>query len=86
MVDPSSTAPAVIGEGEQMSTAATTATVTVTGMTCGCCVNSVSKEIDGVTGVDIDLASGRVTVGSTTAVELRAIAAAVDKAGYRLAE
>ncbi|WP_433197428.1 heavy-metal-associated domain-containing protein [Nocardia sp. CA-107356] len=71
-----------------MSTAATTATVTVTGMTCGCCVNSVSKEvgkIDGVTGVDIDLASGRVTVASSTAVELSAIAAAVDKAGYRLA-
>ncbi|MFX0573279.1 heavy-metal-associated domain-containing protein [Nocardia nepalensis] len=72
-----------------MSTAATTATVTVTGMTCGCCVNSVSKEvgaIDGVTGVDIDLASGTVTVGSAKAVELGAIAAAVDKAGYRLAE
>ncbi|MEU0502015.1 heavy metal-associated domain-containing protein [Nocardia sp. NPDC005998] len=72
-----------------MSTAATTATVTVTGMTCGCCANSVSKEvgkIDGVTSVDIDLASGRVTVDSTTAVEFGAIAAAVDKAGYRLAE
>lgn len=72
-----------------MSTAATTVTVTVTGMTCGCCANSVSKEvgkIDGVTGVDIDLASGRVSVESSTAAELSAIAAAVDKAGYRLAE
>ncbi|WP_433681821.1 heavy-metal-associated domain-containing protein [Nocardia sp. CA-119907] len=72
-----------------MSTAATTVTVAVTGMTCGCCANSVSKEvgkIDGVTGVDIDLASGRVSVDSSTAVELDAIAAAVDKAGYRLAE
>ncbi|WP_433729682.1 heavy-metal-associated domain-containing protein [Nocardia sp. CA-129566] len=69
-----------------MSTAATTVTVTVTGMTCGCCANSVSKEVGGVTGVDIDLASGRVSVDSSTAVELGAIAAAVDKAGYRLAE
>ena len=76
-----------------MSTAVTTATVTVTGMTCGCCVNSVGKEvgkevgkIDGVTGVDIDLASGRVTVDSTNPLELDVIAAAVDKAGYRLAE
>lgn len=72
-----------------MSTAVTTATVTVTGMTCDCCVDSVSKEvgrIDGVTGVDVDLASGRVTVDSTNPVALDVIAAAVDKAGYRLAE
>ncbi|MFD0362127.1 heavy-metal-associated domain-containing protein [Nocardia sp. GCM10030253] len=71
-----------------MSTAATTATVTVTGMTCGCCVNSVSKEVGkiaGVTAVEVDLASGKVTVGSATPVDLGAIAAAVDKAGYQVA-
>jgi copper chaperone len=71
-----------------MSTAATTATVTITGMTCGCCVNSVSKEVGkiaGVTAVDIDLASGKVTVDSTGPVELGAIATAVDKAGYQVA-
>ena len=70
-----------------MSTAATTATVT--GMTCGCCVNSVSTEvgrIDGVTTVDVDLASGTVTVGSSAPVELSVIAAAVDKAGYKIAD
>ncbi|WP_328407966.1 heavy-metal-associated domain-containing protein [Nocardia sp. NBC_00403] len=72
-----------------MSTAATTATVTVTvtGMTCGCCVNSVSKEvgkISGVTAVDVDLATGRVTVDSAAPVEPGAIAAAVDKAGYQV--
>jgi copper ion binding protein len=74
-----------------MSTSATTSTVTatVTGMTCGCCVNSVSKEvgrIDGVTAVDVDLASGTVTVDSAAPVELSAIAAAVDKAGYKIAD
>ncbi|WP_406235177.1 heavy-metal-associated domain-containing protein [Nocardia sp. NBC_01009] len=70
-----------------MSTAATTATVTVTGMTCGCCVNSVSKEVGkiaGVTAVDVDLATGRVTVDSAAPVEPGAIAAAVDKAGYQV--
>ncbi|MEV6428451.1 heavy metal-associated domain-containing protein [Nocardia sp. NPDC051463] len=70
-----------------MSTAATTATVTVTGMTCGCCANSVSKEVGkiaGVTAVDVDLATGRVTVDSAAPVEPGAIAAAVDKAGYQV--
>ncbi|MEV0249888.1 heavy metal-associated domain-containing protein [Nocardia sp. NPDC050712] len=72
-----------------MSTAASTATVTVTGMTCGGCANSVRTEvgrIDGVTSVDIDLASGQVTVGSAAPVTHDTLAAAVTKAGYRLAE
>jgi copper chaperone len=72
-----------------MSTAATTATVTVAGMTCGCRVNSVSTEvgrIDRVTTVDVDLASGTVTVGSSAPVELSVIAAAVDKAGCKIAD
>ena len=45
-----------------------TSTYTVTGMTCGHCVNSVKTEIgkiDGVTSVDVDLASGAVRVDST---------------------
>jgi copper ion binding protein len=72
-----------------VSTAVSTATVTVTGMTCGGCANSVRTEvgrIDGVTSVDIDLASGRVTVDSAAPVTRDAIAAAVTKAGYQLAE
>ncbi|MEU8895111.1 heavy metal-associated domain-containing protein [Nocardia sp. NPDC048505] len=72
-----------------MSTAVSTATVTVSGMTCGGCANSVRTEvgrIDGVTSVDIDLASGRVTVDSTAPVAPGVLAAAVTKAGYRLAE
>lgn len=60
---------------------------TVKGMTCEHCVNSVSTEIgkiDGVTGVQVDLASGAVTVSSAAALDETAIAAAVDEAGYEL--
>jgi copper chaperone CopZ len=41
---------------------------TVEGMTCGHCVKAVTEEvssISGVTGVDVDLASGKVTVTPT---------------------
>ncbi|MEV3962737.1 copper ion binding protein [Nocardia sp. NPDC050193] len=68
---------------------ATTSTYTVTGMTCGHCVQSVQTEIgkiDGVTGVDVDLASGRVVVEGNTPISDADIAAAVDEAGYELAE
>ncbi|WP_433714019.1 heavy-metal-associated domain-containing protein [Nocardia sp. CA-084685] len=71
-----------------MSTATST-TVTVTGMTCGHCVASVREEvgkIDGVTSVDVDLASGLVTVGSAAPIERGVIAGAVDEAGYKLAD
>lgn len=66
-----------------------TSTYTVTGMTCGHCVQAVQSEIgkiDGVTKVDVDLASGRVTVDSAAPVPADAVAAAVDEAGYELAE
>ncbi|WP_327110172.1 cation transporter [Nocardia sp. NBC_01730] len=65
-----------------------TTTYTVTGMTCGHCVSSVKTEIgkiDGVTGVDVDLASGAVRVDSTTPIPTGTITAAVDEAGYQLA-
>ena len=63
----------------------TTSTYTVNGMTCGHCVASVTEEVgklDGVTAVDVDLASGRVTVESDRPVDDAAFAAAVDEAGY----
>ena len=62
-------------------------TYTVTGMTCQHCVNAVSTEIGevpGVTGVDVDLESGRVHVHGEGFTD-EAVAAAVDEAGYRLA-
>lgn len=46
-----------------------TTTYTVSGMTCGHCVSSVTEEVEqitGVTGVDVDLPSGKVTVTSQT--------------------
>ena len=61
----------------------------VVGMTCGHCVAAVTSEvskIDGVTKVDVDLASGAVTVESDRPVDPTAFAAAVDEAGYALAQ
>ena len=66
----------------------TTASYTVTGMTCAHCVAAVTEEVGavpGVTGVEVDLATGALTVTSETPVEAAAVAAAVDEAGYALA-
>jgi copper chaperone len=59
----------------------------VKGMTCGHCVSAVSAEIsriDGVTGVDVDLATGAVTVTSTATLVDKAVLDAVDEAGYEV--
>jgi copper ion binding protein len=64
-----------------------TSTYTVKGMTCSHCVRSVTEEVtevDGVTGVDVDLASGRVTVSSEQPVDDAAVRAAVVEAGYEV--
>jgi copper chaperone len=69
------------------TTAAVTATYTVSGMTCGHCVSSVTAEvgkIDGVESVAVDLASGRVTVTASGPVGDDAVAAAVAEAGYEV--
>lgn len=61
---------------------------TVVGMTCGHCVAAVTSEvskIDGVTKVDVDLASGAVIVESEQSLDPSAFAAAVDEAGYTVA-
>lgn len=61
------------------------ATYTVTGMTCGHCVSSVTEEVTavpGVTSVEVDLASGRLTVEGTA--DESAVQAAVEEAGYAL--
>lgn len=60
----------------------------VVGMTCQHCVASVTEEISeiaGVSNVDVDLASGNVTVNATDPVSDDAIRAAVEEAGYSLA-
>ncbi len=61
---------------------------TVTGMTCGHCVASVTEEvteIPGVTAVDVDLATGALRITSVAPVDDDAVRAAVDEAGYALA-
>lgn len=62
--------------------------VTVTGMTCQHCVMSVTEEvgeIEGVRSVDVQLATGDVTVVSERALPVAEIAAAVEEAGFALA-
>ena len=62
-----------------------TQTVTVTGMTCGHCATSVREEVGSITGVttvDVDLATGLVTIGSDRQVDAEAIREAVAEAGY----
>ena len=65
-----------------------TSTYTVVGMTCGHCVSAVTEEVaqlPGVTAVDVDLASGGLTVISEAPVEETAVRAAVEEAGYEVA-
>jgi len=61
---------------------------TVTGMTCGHCVASVSEEVSEVPGVehvDIVLETGALTVTSAEPVDAAAVRSAVEEAGYQLA-
>lgn len=65
----------------------TSATYTVKGMTCGHCVSSVKEEVGevaGVTAVEVDLASGLLTVDSDSPVERDQVVAAVEAAGYEV--
>lgn len=65
-----------------------TQTYTVSGMTCQHCVASVTEEVSeiaGVTGVDVDLAMGALSVTSDQPVPDDAVRGAVEEAGYSLA-
>ncbi|WP_069853393.1 heavy-metal-associated domain-containing protein [Actinoalloteichus hymeniacidonis] len=65
----------------------TTSTYTVTGMTCGHCASSVKEEVGelaGVTGIEVDVATGLVTVSSENALDPEAVRAAVKEAGYEV--
>jgi len=69
-----------------------TSTVLVEGMTCAHCVASVSEEIGEiaeVSTVDVELVVGgasRVTVASSAPIAVERIRAAVEEAGYALAD
>lgn len=70
-----------------MNQSGNTATYTVTGMTCGHCAASVREEIATIAGVrqvDVDVASGRVTVTSDAPLDTDDVRSAVDEAGYEL--
>ena len=65
-----------------------TSEYTVTGMTCGHCVASVTEEvqeISGVTDVQVDLSTGILRFTSEQPVSDADVRAAVEEAGYRLA-
>ncbi|HVE63359.1 MAG TPA: heavy-metal-associated domain-containing protein [Mycobacteriales bacterium] len=65
-----------------------TETFSVTGMTCGHCVSAVTTELtalDGVSDVQVDLATGAVTVTSSAPLDRAAVQVAVDEAGFELA-
>ncbi len=66
----------------------TESTYTVTGMTCGHCVASVTEEVQeipGVSDVQVVLETGALTVTSDQPVDAAAVQAAVEEAGYQLA-
>ena len=73
---------------KEQSVSTHTSTWSVTGMTCGHCVASVTEELgelDGVQDVSVVLDSGAVTVTSTQPLDRAEVQAAVEEAGYALA-
>ncbi len=55
----------------------------VQGMSCGHCVSTISAAVSplaGVSGVDVDLAAGQVTVDGTP--DVAAVTAVIEDAGY----
>jgi copper ion binding protein len=64
-----------------------TATYEVSGMSCQHCVDAVTAEVGRIAGVEqveVDLASGRVTVVSTNDLDHASVQDAIDEAGYEL--
>ncbi|HET9140688.1 heavy-metal-associated domain-containing protein [Actinophytocola sp.] len=62
-------------------------TYTVQGMTCSHCASSVTEEIsqiEGVRDVEVDVATGKVTVSSDRQLADDEVRGAVTEAGYQL--
>ncbi|MEU5725579.1 heavy-metal-associated domain-containing protein [Micromonospora sp. NPDC047738] len=69
--------------------AAPRSTYQVSGMTCGGCAKKVTghiSEITGVTDVQADVAAGSITVLSEKPLDTAEVRAAVQRAGYQLAD
>ena len=65
-----------------------TSTYTVTGMTCGHCVSSVTEEVRSLPGVEdvgVVLETGALTITSNEVIDDAAVTTAVEEAGYQLA-
>ncbi len=74
--------------GKRKEVSVSTEVFTVKGMTCGHCVQAVKGEVskvDGVSGVDVELESGQMTVEGPRPVDCEAVRLAVEEAGYELA-
>ena len=62
-------------------------TYDVVGMTCDHCIRSVTEEVsalEGVSAVDVDLASGKVHVTTREPITTEQVREAVAEAGYQL--
>lgn len=62
-------------------------TIEVNGMTCGHCAAAVRQHVEkvpGVAGVEVDLEAGSVAIASEGPLDMDAVRAAVDDAGYQL--
>ncbi|QEO14449.1 heavy-metal-associated domain-containing protein [Agromyces intestinalis] len=86
------TTSAAVASATDAATDAPVAEFGVAGMTCSHCVGAVTGELtalEGVTDVSIELVAGgvsRVRVSAERALTADEIAAAVDEAGYDVAE
>ncbi|MEV5434137.1 heavy-metal-associated domain-containing protein [Streptomyces sp. NPDC052701] len=75
------------GTATAEATEGTTTVYNVSGMTCGHCKATLTKEIgalDGVLAVNVDLETGQVTVTSSGEPDDALLAKVVDDAGYEL--
>jgi len=62
--------------------------ITVKGMSCGHCAAAVTKALEalpGVSQVQVDLSSGRVTLANADPISQEELAQAIKAAGYELA-
>ena len=78
---------AAVTSADQLDGSPVLGVYNVQGMSCGHCAGAVTRElsaIEGVTGVHVDLAAKKVTVGSTRELAEDEVRAAVDEAGYEL--
>lgn len=84
--------PASAADTPVAASSAVTEEVLVSGLTCAHCVSSVTEALTGIAGVSsvtVDLHPGGaslVTINSSTPISSSAVKAAVEEAGYTLAD